>query len=69
MSWGLHGSIRRQRLAVVDSSAGSVFLVGEGGKPNTFNNTTWKVESGELKCGKNGQLSINDTEESDKKEC
>lgn len=35
------------KLAVVDSSADSAFLVGEG-EIHTSNNTTWKVESGEL---------------------
>lgn len=42
-------------MAVVDSSAGSAFLVGEG-ETHTSKNTTWKVESGELKSAKNGDF-------------
>lgn len=43
------------KLAVVDSSVDSAFLVGEG-ETHTSNNTTWKVESGELKSAKNEGL-------------
>lgn len=50
-----HGAFTVPLDGVVDSSVGSAFLVGEG-ETHTSNNITWKVESGELKSAKDGDL-------------
>lgn len=47
-----HGAFTVPLDGVVDSSVGSAFLVGE----DTSNNITRKVESGELKSAKDGDL-------------
>lgn len=54
VSWGLHGSIRRQRLAVVDSSAGSVFLVGEGENPTPSITPLGRWSQGSSNAAKTG---------------
>ena len=58
LTTGVHGAFTvplEGKLAVVDTSACSAFFVVEG-KTHMSNNTTWKVESGELKSAKIGDF-------------